>query len=222
MRMGRVAILIVTTASVVFVARPLGATPITWQASGVIDELHLFPPNPATGFALGMAWSLTFNLNPSTPGTNLSGGSGTGAAYNYNGATSSTVLQLGPYTYTTTSNILPINLCCSSIPGNVQFLWVGPWQGSPNSPNLNLVAPFLIATYHDPKASSGSLPAFPTIGPAQTFFSGFHLLGLCCSNIPPVVIGSMTFQPALIPEPATLILVSAGVALAAARRRKFF
>jgi hypothetical protein len=221
---GSITTIILSAASMMFAVRSAGATPITWQASGVIEELNVFPPYPAIGFTLGMPWSLTFTVQTTTPGT-LSCSFASATSYAYNGAVTSTVLQIGSYTYSAqaagtiyTNSSFPFSACPGlGAPGTVQFLWLGGWTTPPGGPNLNLIAPYLLASYNDPKAIGGALPAFPTINPAIPHFLGLQLLG-GSSGLPSTVIGG-SFQPTVVPEPSSWILVTTASWIFWRRRR---
>ena len=206
-------------------AVPASATPITWQASsslsGVWDPYHQLP-----GLTAGTPWTLHITFEPDVPPRALGAEGWDCNVYNV-GAVA--IFQLGGFTYTQaggqvfTNSILPVDNCRStapswSPPGLIQFAWLGSWTQEPGAWNLNNGPKIFMAGYYDAVHQDGSLPTIPAFGPGGSFSGieyegGGNLFGFYSSFNPHLVAA-----PTAVPEPATLTMFGAGLALLARRR----
>lgn len=204
-------------------AAPVVAAPITWEAADVItgisDPFHRLPPA-----LLGTPWTMQITFNPDVPPRPL-GQPGWGC--NVYDVDASLTFQLGSFTYTAsggsvfTNAILPVDNCWSSAPsltraGSIQFMFGGLSSADPGAWNLNYPPQILILGYYDLAHQDGSLPLSPTVGPGGNF-AGLEfetsLTAIRARFVPHLV-----EQPAAVPEPATLTMLGAGLALLARRR----
>jgi hypothetical protein len=105
--------------------------------------------------------------------------------------------------------------------GLVQFQFSGGWIGGSGGPNLNAGLGLLIASWNDVNAVDGSLPTAPALALEQAVlsgllfdtFTGVEFRAWFTSDFRPERV-----EPAAIPEPASLLLLGAGLAVVAARR----
>jgi hypothetical protein len=179
---------------------------------------------PLPGFVVpGLPWNLTFTFEPETP--RQSGICSTGNVGLYPNAITASFLQLGDFSYTFSSGRadiftnadLPAVGCGEG--GIVQFHWLGDWLGSPGAP---LIHGLLIASYFDEQACDGSLPAVPGAFPTSCGGQFLALGGLQFWYDLPIQgdwFGS-SFNPQVVPEPGTWLLLSSGLVAIAARRRR--
>lgn len=99
----------------------------------------------------------------------------------------------------------------------IQFVWQRSWTQEPGAWNLNGM--FFVAGYYDGVHQDGSLPTVPNIIPGG-FYDGLlvedrqHLSRQFSSRFEPRLVE----QPTPVPEPATLTMFGAGLALLVRRR----
>ncbi len=216
-------VLAVALAVSAFAVRDVSASPITWQAAGVIDTVSdalgvLGPITPGT------AWALSVTFDSETPGTAVSCGA---PAFRYAGAITSSSFHLGGFSYTNgggdifTNYALPIGACGSPLGqlGLVQFQMIKGWTGSTGAPDLNQQLGLFLASYRDTNAHDGSLPIAPSFEPNQSPFAGLEWDGTLGGGRWAQF--TSTFHPSLapVPEPATILLVGVGAAWVGRRAR---
>jgi len=200
------------------------AIPVTWQASGVIDFKSDSEPYGELDLVVrGMPWTLTLTFDPDAPGRLLSDPASTRPpTYVYKDAVSSQ-FTLGSYEYTSLGDIF-VNADLPWLgtstddgkPGLVQFQILDRWTGGAGGPDLNAGLGLMLASYNDANTFDGSLPSIPVLSAEQGLFGG--LLWTTLRSYPGSDFGSNTFNPAVVPEPTSLLLLGSGVALLATRR----
>lgn len=205
-------------------AAPVAAAPITWEAAdvitGVYDPFHRLPDG-----LLGTPWTAQITFNPDVAPRPL-GTPGWGCnVYNVNAALT---FQLGGFTYTATggsvytNSVLPVDNCRSTFPssppGAIQFIWGGVRSTDPGAWNLSYPPEIFMLGYYDLVHQDGSLPLLPTVGPPGIFAGLEYETDL--TEIRSRFVPHLVEQPTAVPEPATLTMLAAGLAVLARRRRK--
>jgi hypothetical protein len=216
---------LLTTACVLIGAAPLSAAPVTWQASGQIGNI-INPMGALNTIAIGTAWNLEITFNPDAAGVPQPCGA---PSIRYAGAISETRFQLGAFEYTNaggdiyTNSDLPVIGCSTPLGGAglVQFQWLGGWTGGAGGPNLNLDLGLLLASYNDVNAAGGSLPTTPNPSAVQSALAGLEWDSTLGGPLQHQFTSSFNPQavpPQPVPEPASVLLVGAGMTLLARRR----
>lgn len=196
------------------------AIPVTWHASGVIESLYdTAPLGELDAISVGTPWSLEFTFDSDAIGTLLAAPPGRPPTYLYEDVLN-TRFRLGNSEYTNDGDIfinadLPYVGQSTALggPGLVQFQWQGGWLGGGGGPNLNLG--MLLASYNDVNAVNGALPVTPELSAFQSQLRGLQWSTL--GNYPNSGFNS-SFNPTVVPEPTSMLLVGTGLVLAAARR----
>lgn len=214
------------------------SAPITFRASGQIESLFDSNDDPGAppildAISVGTPWQLDVTFDPTVPG-NLFAGMPT--SFTYPNAITAATFTLGEFTYTNAGagaqTLIGTNVGWPvgggpddtgfAGQGLVQFQFAGGWIGGGGGPNLNAGYGLLIASWNDVNAVDGSLPTLPALALEQAVLSGLlfdtfadlDFRAWFSSDYRPALVAP---EPAAVPEPATLLLLSAGVAVVAAR-----
>jgi hypothetical protein len=203
---------------------PVAAAPLTWEASGSLasrtDPPGFLPPPGLSGIAVGTPWTLDITFDPDAAGAHQAICPASAPTFYYPTAILFTRFQLDGFTYTNTTGAIAVNAdlpavgCQSGLggPGLVQFVWQGGWVGGGvGGPDLN--NGLLLASYNDLQAVLGALPLLgPQVSGVQGAFTGLEWDAVRAQF-------TSSFTPAAVPEPATGLLVAAGLVALLARRR---
>jgi hypothetical protein len=196
---------------------------VTWQSSGLIawvyDNAGALP-----GLTVGTPWSLEFTIDTEAPAIPMAASDHT---FRYD-AISQTTFRLGGWLYTNsggdvyTNADLPVRGYPSELggPGLVQFHWLGGWtDNGPEAPNLNFGIGLLTASYNDVNAVAGRLPVVPQMASTQGRLSDLTFWGSLDQRLN-AQFDTVSFQPAVVPEPGTLSLLVLGAAAGGWRVRR--
>jgi hypothetical protein len=219
----------------------LSASPVTWEATGTITSILDDPSRfgrQLDSIAIGTPWTLDVTFDADAPGVHPAF-CGSQPTYHYPDALKATRFQLGDFVYTNnggtiiTNGDLPVSGCASD--GIVQFQWLGGWTGGAGGPDLNPRSrdgfALLLASYFDAQACDGTVPSVPGLPapPCSAPKPGYAGLEFDKDGFPSGGRGTQftsgfspqaVSDPAAVPEPSTLILVSSSVAALAVLRRR--
>lgn len=195
-----------------------------WEAADVVRHVS-DPFNQLPGLTPGTPWTLRLTFDPTVAGRPVAFSDPSWDCNVYAGAAAT--FQLGGFTYTNsagqifTNSILPGSNCRSSDPssppGMIQFAFLSPWTQEPGA--WNLAGMFFVAGYYDGVHQDGSLPTVPNIIPGGVY-DGL----MVTDNRAPSRQFTSSFEPRLVeqptpvPEPATLTMFGAGLAMLVRRR----
>lgn len=204
------------------------ATPVTWQASGVISSMSdQAPYGELDPMSIGTAWTLELTFDPDAPGVQMHPETSP-TTYLYKDVVNAQ-FQLGGFEYTSLGDIfvnadLPVygSSTDDGKPGLVQFQMHDRWMGGAGGPDLNAGTGLMLASYNDANTFDGSLPSLPVWSAEQGLFGGLFWTTL---RSYPGSDFSAPFNPRVVDstvaaEPASLLLLGSGLALLAVRRRR--
>jgi hypothetical protein len=229
----------VLTVAVAFVLTLLpvvaAASPVTLRAFGAISskydyeqEFDVVSDPILDAVPLGSPWELIVRYDPSAVGVpTIADGV---PAYKYENAILDARLVVNGFEYFQTGGDIYTNTSLLAyeygLGGTslVQFVWfAGGWTLPVGGPNLNINYAVTMFSYLDPAAIDGSLPTNPVAAALQNGFRGFEWQTM--GSLENTRAAGM-FSPDVnveqlseVPEPATVVLLGAGIALLVAGRR---